>query len=74
MSIIDMDKKKKSKRNAILLLSSIWFVVTLPLPWLIGNPSIQTEQWFTILPILGVISVPFVILGVAWTLKPELTT
>lgn len=69
-----MDKKKKSKRNAILLLSSIWFVVTLPLPWLIGNPSIQTEQWFTILPILGVISVPFVILGVAWTLKPELTT
>tara|TARA_Y100000780_G_scaffold125468_1_gene112966 strand:+ start:355 stop:519 length:165 start_codon:yes stop_codon:yes gene_type:complete len=54
-------------------MSLIWFVVTLPLPWLFTG-DIGQDQLFTILPIIGLISVPFVALGIAWTLKPELTT
>ncbi len=51
----------------------IWFVITLPLPWLFTG-DIGLDQAFTILPIIGFISIPFVVLGIAWTLKPELTT
>ena len=60
-------------RNTIILMALIWFVVTLPLPWLFTG-DVDQEQLFTILPIIGLISVPFVVLGIAWTLKPELTT
>jgi len=51
----------------------IWFVVTLPLPWMITG-DVGQNQLCTLLPIIGLISIPFVVLGVAWTLKPELTT
>ena len=57
----------------IILLASIWLVVTLPLPWLFTG-DIGHDQLSTILPIIGLISIPFVELGVVWTLKPELTT
>ena len=65
--------KKKKMWKTIILMSLIWFVVTLPLPWLF-TPEVGQDQLFTILPIIGLISVPFVVLGIAWTLKPELTT
>ena len=67
------NNKKKKMRNTIILMSLIWFVVTLPLPWLFTG-DVDQEQLFVILPIIGLISVPFVVLGIAWTLKPELTT
>ncbi len=57
----------------IILLSLIWFVITLPLPWMITG-DIGQDQLSTLLPIIGFISIPFVALGIAWTLKPELTT
>jgi len=57
----------------IIILASIWFVVTLPLPWMVTG-DIGQDQLSTLLPIIGFISIPFVALGVAWTLKPELTT
>jgi len=57
----------------IILLALIWFVVTLPLPWMITG-DVGQDQLSTLLPIIGFISIPFVVLGVAWTLKPELTT
>ena len=66
------DKKKKAK--LIILLGIIWIVVSLPLPWIIGNPDIPQDQAFTILGIIGIISIPFIMLAVVWTLKPELTT
>ncbi|HSD04968.1 MAG TPA: hypothetical protein VLB45_04360 [Nitrosopumilaceae archaeon] len=56
------------------MLSVIWFIITLPLPFIIGNPSVAQTQLFIILQITVMISIPFVILAVAWTLKPELTT
>ena len=68
-----MNELKKKTRNMIILLSLIWFVITLPLPWLFTG-DIGQDQLFTILPIIGFISIPFVVLGIAWTLKPDLTT
>jgi NADH:ubiquinone oxidoreductase subunit 3 (subunit A) len=67
------DNKKKKRRNTIIILALIWFVVTLPLPWMITG-DVGQNQLATLLPIIGFISIPFVALGVAWTLKPELTT
>ena len=57
----------------IILMVSIWFVVTLPLPWMCTG-DIGQDQLSTLLPIIGLISIPFVALGIAWTLKPDLTT
>ena len=57
----------------ISILASIWFVVTLPLPWMVTG-DVGQNQLGTLLPIIGFISIPFVVLGIAWTLKPELTT
>jgi len=68
-----VNELEKKKRNMIILLASIWFVVTLPLPWLFTG-DIGQDQLFTLLPIIGFISIPFVALGIAWTLKPDLTT
>jgi len=65
---------RKQKLKLIILLASIWFVVTLPLPWIINNPTIPEETLFTVLSIIGIISIPFVMLGIVWTLKPELVT
>ena len=67
------NNKKKKIRNTIILMSLIWFVITLPLPWLITG-DVGQDQLVIILPIIGLISIPFVALGIAWTLKPELTT
>ena len=67
------DNKKKKRRNMIIILVSVWFVVTLPLPWMVTG-DVGQNQLGTLLPIIGFISIPFVALGVAWTLKPELTT
>lgn len=65
---------RKSKVKLLVLLGVIWVVVTLPLPWIVGNPDIPETQVFYILGIVGIITVPFVMLAVVWTLKPELTT
>ena len=51
----------------------IWFVITLPLRWLFTG-DVGQDQLFVILPIIGFISIPFVVLGIAWTLKPEVVT
>jgi len=68
-----VNELEKKKRNMIILLALIWFVVTLPLPWLFTG-DIGQDQLPTLLPIIGFISIPFVALGIAWTLKPDLTT
>jgi hypothetical protein len=66
------DKKKKAK--LIILLGVIWVVITLPLPWIVNNPQVSDSQLNIMLSIIGVLSIPFIMLGVVWTLKPELTT
>jgi len=69
-----MMKDRKAKAKLIILLGGIWIIITLPLPWLVNNPLVSESQFNTILAIIGVMSIPFIVLGVAWTLKPELTT
>ena len=65
---------RKAKAKLIILLGIIWIIITLPLPWIINNPEVSTEQFNIILGIIGIMSIPFIVLGVVWTLKPELTT
>ena len=67
-------KDRKSKAKLIILLGGIWIIISLPLPWIINNPLVSESQFVTILAIIGVLSIPFIVLGVAWTLKPELAT
>ncbi len=69
-----MMKDRKAKAKLIILLGSIWIIITLPLPWIVNNPLVSETQFNIILAIIGVMSIPFIVLGVAWTLKPELTT
>jgi hypothetical protein len=66
------DRKKKAK--LIILLGIIWVVITLPLPWIVNNPQVSESQLNIMLSIIGIMSIPFIMLGVVWTLKPELTT
>lgn len=68
-----MDTRKK-KAKLFILLGVIWVIVTLPLPWIINNPLVSESQLNVILGIVGIMSIPFVVLGVVWSLKPELTT
>lgn len=68
-----LDTRKK-KAKLIILLGVIWVIITLPLPWVINNPLVSESQFNIILGIVAVMSIPFIVLGVVWTLKPELTT
>lgn len=68
-----MDTRKK-KAKLFILLGVIWVIITLPLPWVINNPAVSESQFNIILGIVGIMSIPFIVLGVVWTLKPELTT
>jgi hypothetical protein len=67
-------KDRKAKAKLIILLGAIWIIITLPLPWIINNPEVSQAQFNTILGIIGIMSIPFIVLGIVWTLKPELTT
>jgi len=69
-----MMKSRKAKAKLIILLGIIWIIISLPLPWIVNNPDVSESQFATILGIIGIMSIPFIVLGVVWTLKPELTT
>lgn len=69
-----MESQKKRKVKIIVLLAMIWFVISLPLPWLYKTPEEARPQMMILLQMIGIISIPFVALGIAWTVKPELTT
>ena len=68
-----MESETRKKVRVIVLLGVIWFVITLPMPFLINNPDVPEKQFYTIMGIVAVMSVPFAVLGTVWTLKPELT-
>ena len=67
-------KDRKAKAKLIILLGVIWIIISLPLPWIVNNPQVSDSQFNTILGIIGIMSIPFIALGIVWTLKPELTT
>ena len=67
-----MNARKKQKIEIIGLLVGVWFIVSLPLPWLITTPDVAQQQLLIIVQMTGLVSIPFVGLAVAWTLKPAL--
>ena len=67
-----MSPRKKQKVEIVSLLVGIWFILSLPLPWLIPTPDVAQQQLLIIVQMTGLISIPFVGLAIAWTLKPEL--
>jgi len=70
-----MTPKKKSALKIIIMLSIIWFASALPVPFLWSNPNPQqSQQYWTYLGIAALVSIPFIGMGIAWTLKPELAT
>jgi hypothetical protein len=69
-----LETKRKKRVKILALLATIWFAVTLPLPWLWMAPEETKPQVFILLQIVGLISIPFIVLAVVWTIKPELTT
>jgi hypothetical protein len=69
-----LDSKRTKRIKTIILLSIIWFVVTLPLPMLISTPDEVRPQMYVMLQIVGLMSIPFIMLAIVWTIKPELTT
>ena len=56
-----MMKDRKAKAKLIILLGSIWIIVSLPLPWIINNPLVSESQFFTILGIIGIIVIILVV-------------
>ena len=64
----------RSRVRLYILLASIWFVISLPLPWLIGNEAVSDASLYTILGIVGIMSIPFVMLGIVWSARPELAS
>lgn len=69
-----LDPRKKKRVQTIALLAIIWFVISLPLPWLYATPEEAKPQLFTLLQLIGFMSIPFIVLAIVWTIKPELTT
>ena len=67
-----MNPRKKQKIEIVALLVGIWFILSLPLPWLITTPDVAQQQLIIIVQMTGLVSIPFVGLAIAWTLKPEL--
>jgi len=69
-----LEPKKKKRVQTIILLAIIWFVISLPLPWLYATPEEAKPQLYILLQLIGVMSIPFIALAIVWTIKPELTT
>ena len=69
-----LEPRRKKRVQTIILLAIIWFVISLPLPWLYATPAEAKPQLFILLQIIGIMSVPFIVLAIVWTIKPELTT
>ena len=70
-----MTPKRKKALKVIIMLGIIWFAAALPVPFLWFSPTPQqSQQYWTYLEIAAIVSIPFVGMGIVWTLKPEITT
>ena len=68
-----MTPKKKRSLKIIILLSIVWFACALPVPILIIHPDpAHSEQYRAYVGIAAIVSVPFIGMAIAWTVKPEL--
>lgn len=68
-----MTPRKKRSLKIIILLSIVWFACALPVPILIIHPDpAHSEQYRAYVEIAAIVSVPFIGMAIAWTVKPEL--
>ncbi len=52
-----MNAKKKQRIEIVGLLVGIWFILSLPLPWLITVPDVAQQQLLIIVQMTGLISI-----------------
>lgn len=70
-----METKRKKNLKIIIMLAVVWFAAALPVPFLWSNPDpAHPEQYRVYLEIAALVSIPFIAMGVVWTIKPELAT
>lgn len=68
-----MTPRKKKSLKIIIMLSIIWFACALPVPILITHPDpARSDQYRTYVGIAAIVSIPFIGMAIAWTVKPEL--
>lgn len=73
MGIVSPRKKKSLK--IIIMLSIVWFACALPVPILLTHPDPEhSAQYRAYVEIAAIVSIPFIGMAIAWTIKPELTT
>ena len=53
-----MNARKKQRIEIVGLLVGIWFILSLPLPWLITVPDVAQQQLLIIVQMTGLISIP----------------
>jgi hypothetical protein len=57
------------------MLSIVWFACALPVPILLTHPDpAHSEQYKAYVEIAAIVSIPFIGMAIAWTIKPELAT
>lgn len=69
-----MNPKRKRLFKIIIMLSVVWFAIVIPVPFLWIYPALQqSEQYKTYVVIAVLVSIPLIVRGIVWTLKPQLT-
>ncbi|MDE1830577.1 MAG: hypothetical protein KGI25_09660 [Thaumarchaeota archaeon] len=66
-----MIPKRKRLLKIIIMLSIIWFAIVIPVPFLLIYPGmLDSVEYQTYLVIAILVSIPLIVRGIIWTLKP----
>ena len=68
-----MNPRQKRSLKIIILLAIVWFACALPVPILLTHPDpAHSDQYRAYVYIAAIVSIPFIGMAIAWTVKPEL--
>ncbi len=69
-----MTPKRKRLLKIIITLSIILFAIVVPVPFLLIYPSMRDSvEYQTYLVIAILVSIPLIVRGIVWALKPPVT-
>ena len=69
-----MTPKRKRLLKIIITLSIIWFAIVVPVPFLSIYPGMRDSvEYQTYLVISILVSIPLIIRGIIWAVKPPVT-
>ncbi|HJT09317.1 MAG TPA: hypothetical protein VJ771_00875 [Candidatus Nitrosotalea sp.] len=69
-----MTPKRKRLLKIIITLSIIWFAIVVPVPLLLIYPGMRDSmEYQTYLVISILVSIPLIIRGIIWAVKPPVT-